>query len=425
MYQYESKDYAGEFFTTQENLATARTNRAIAQAQERRTQSEFERTTSVRAIADQTLQNLAKIGSGQYNTTEAATTELAMDALGTKNPTDSLVKSGVMIDEKPRSIDMEPIDLTVGTMADAVGNALMRAGYGAEGMAYAKEGIDYVNKVAEAEQKQAKARIEQAKSFVETADFVYEGLADVRSQEDQDRFFASLPESIVKTLGVENVKNMASIPFTPEVIEHYREKALSTKDTYDLSLRAEAQQLTADRDAALAFDRAARTKIAQQRLQEERARREATAKGGGKAGALIATPAAISQAHTKIVADVFKGRMPAKGSPDDVIIRSAAASIASEATQMAKDNPGLTYDQALERAVTLHRGDFIQPIKEEDSLLDGLLGRTPKKVKNGPLQYKPRGSSKDRPIVIQDRSKVKLVPGKWYSAGGRVMQYNP
>ena len=262
MYQYESKDYAAEFFTTQENLATARSNRAIAQAQERRTQSEHERTTSVRAIADQTLQNLAKIGSGQYNTTEAATTELAMDALGTKNPTDSLVKSGVMIDEKPRSIDMEPIDLTVGTMADAVGNALMRAGYGSEGMAYAKEGIDYVNKVAEAEQKQAKARIEQAKSFVETADFVYEGLADVRSQEDQDRFFASLPESIVKNLGVENVKRMASIPFTPEVIEHYREKALSTKDTYDLSLRAEAQQLTADRDAALAFDRAARTKIA-------------------------------------------------------------------------------------------------------------------------------------------------------------------
>lgn len=443
MYQLGATNYAADFFREQEDLKTSKTNRTIAQAQEMRANSLFTRQQEVQAITDKTLQNLSDIGRGRSNSTQRAVEELAQDALadgptrGIKGFNDNPVQQSgigevpdIAIQEKPQTIKLEPLDISLGKMADTIGDALMRAGYGAEGMAYAKEGIDYTAAVAEAEEKRASAQIKKSKDYIEVIDYMYEGLGDVKSQEDQDRFFQSLPEPIIAVLGPQNVEQMRQLPYSPEVVEHYRERALSTKDMYDLNMKAEDAQLKVDREAALAFDKAARTKIADQRRRDQLFIAQNKDKASGKNSVTTATGPEIGVAKTQIVATVFKGQLPKKGSPDDVIISSAAASIASEAKQMAKDNPGLTYDEALTRVVTLHRGDFIKPTVEVSMQYEiggfKIPGTKSTEKRQGPLEFKPMGSSKERPIVLNGREQAgKLVPGKWYTHNGRTMQYNP
>lgn len=446
MYQLGATNYAADFFREQEDLKNSRTNRAIAEAQELRAQSLFSRQQEVQTITDNTLKRLSDIGSGSYNTSNQAVEALAQDALDggptkalpgfNNNPVkqsqlgDGDIFSQVVIDEKPRSIKLEPLDMSLGKMADAVGDALMRAGYGAEGMAYTKEGMEYISQMAEAEEKRAAEAIKQSKDFIEIANFVNEGLADVRSQEQQDAFLNSLPSSMIQALGPENVEQMRKIPYSPEVIQHYRDRALSIKETHELNMKAEDQQMRADRDAAVAFDRAARTRIAEQRRRDQIFIAENKGKASGKNAVITASGPEISQAQTRIVNDVFKGALPKKDSPDYIMLADAAQTIAAEAKQMAVDNPGLTYDQALTRSVTLHRGDFINPEVPVDRYKTFLGVEVPgtrtRGTKPGPTQFKPLGSSKQRPIVLRDRESAgKMVPGKWYTYNGRTMQYNP
>lgn len=443
MYQLGATNYAADFFREQEDLKTSKTNRTIAQAQEMRANSLFTRQQEVQAITDKTLQNLSDIGRGRSNSTQRAVEELAQDALadgptrGIKGFNDNHVKQSgigevpdIAIQEKPQTIKLEPLDISLGKMADTIGDALMRAGYGAEGMAYAKEGIEYAAAVVEAEEKRASEQIKKSKDYMEVIDYVYEGLGDVKSQEDQDRFFQSLPEPIIAVLGPQNVEQMRQLPYSPEVVEHYRERALSTKDMYELNMKAEDAQLKADREAALAFDRAARTRIAEQRRRDQRFAAENKGKASGNNAVTVAQPNEIAQARTQVIATVFKGKMPKKGSPDEVIISSAAGSIASEAKQMAKDNPGLTYDEALTRVVTLHRGDFIKPTVEVPMQYEiggfKIPGTKNTEKRQGPLEFKPAGSSKDKPIVFSskaDAEKARMVEGRWYKINGQLVQY--
>ncbi len=421
MYELGQKDYAADFFKTQEDLKNSQTNRAIAEAAELRTQSKFSREQQVQQIADNTLQNLLTLNRGGGNSTKRGVEALANDALNVGKPGDK--QAPPQINESTPKV--EPADYTLGQMANNIGNALMRAGYASEGMGFAKEGIEYYANIAKAENDRANDQINRAEKFIKIADFMYENLADVTDQQQQDQFFDSLPDDVVNTLGPENVQKMRNMPFDENVIQHYRDKALSTKDTYMLNLQAERNQLTADRDAAMALDRKARAQIAEQQRRDRAAAAAAKTKGAGANAMVVAQPNEVKQATTKIVADVYKGAMPRAGSPDRVMLESAAGSIATEAKQMAKDNPGLTYDQALSRVVALRRGDFIPTEKQMRYTFLG-MPVSPTFKEPGPIKYQPRGESKERPIVLKSQAEAgKLVPGRWYSFNGKTMQYNP
>lgn len=418
MYQLGVQNAAADFFKEQEDLKTSRTNRAIAEAAELRTQSKHSRAEEVQSITDKTLKNFDRLSRG----------EIGDPARAVEGAAEDLVAKS----EKPfgAAAKVEPLDITLGKMADTVGNTLMQAGFGTEGMAYVKEGLEYADRIAAAEKARAEDAIKASDRYIKVADYVYEGLADVRSQEDQDRFLSQLPQEMIEAIGAENIEQMRQIPYSPDIIEHYRDRTLSTKETYTLNRLAEEQQMRADRDAALAFDRQARTRIAEQARADRAKADAAKASASGKSATITALPNEISQATTQIIATVFKGQKPKKGSPDEVIISAAANNIATEAKQMAKDNPGLTYDQALTRVVTSHRGDFITP-KVTVPTEKYLFGKIPTGIKGtrekkGSLEFAPKGSSKNRPIILTDRDAgKKLVPGKWYSNGSKTMQYNP
>lgn len=436
MYQLGAMNKAAEFFKDQEDLASSKTQRAVMEAQSMRAESLFKRQQDVQSITDNTLRNLTGISqTGGRDTTGRAIEDLAMDSLQDSMKPGGIGNINSKVGKTPpiaiQEVQTEPVDLNIGQMADRIGNTLMKAGYGAEGMAYVKEGVEYAQKVMEAEEARADAQIKKSERFVKVADYVYEGLADVRSQEDQDNFFGSLPREMIEALGVENVQQMMQVPYDPEVIEYYRDKTLSTKETYDLNLKAERVQLQADRDAAMAFDRAARNKIAEQARKDRAFAAANRAKNSGKNSVTVAQPNEISQARKQVIASVFKGVVPKAGSPDAVIIDAASASIATEAKQMAKENPGLTYDEALTRAVTLHRGDFIKPLEtvKTQSYLFGSIpvpGTKGTRQKPGQMKFEPLGATKARPITVKSRENVKLVPGRWYKGpSGEVKQYNP
>lgn len=328
---------------------------------------------------------------------------------------------------KGQGVDISAPDATAedfGTFFDILGTRYAEAGAPKRAKEFIEAGIDYRKKAAEvdaADDEAAKVRLD---NMFNAADWVARNIGE--NESEYQLFLSNLddPDNPVgDILGRDNVEVLKQTPWSPDLSNFFRSKALSVKDQAQLEMTARGQARMERSLENTEQYRNAMLRLGNARLEEQRRATTLRQKESGPDVGKASTNAEIGTAKSVIfnTVKVLEGQTPdsVKGSPLETAVNAMAEDVAARAKMIVAENKGLTYAEAVNQAVgeAEAAGEFgiIEPAVET-----GWFDFA--KDKPAKVGYKRRGRTPDNPIPLpQDRKK--WVRGRYYEFNGKVGKY--
>lgn len=293
------------------------------------------------------------------------------------------------------------------------GSQLAAAGAPKRGGELMEASLDLVKKkadISKAADDQDKVRLE---NMVKASDYMYEMLSDSGNESEYQFNLANIPEDVQQILGPDNVATLKNTPWSPELVDYFKTKALSVKDQATLDMTAQGLRRRDEEVANTALFRKATLDIARQRAAAADRAQAAKEKAGGNNLSKAAT------GDERKTAEAAIGSIIEDGVPlDDPSLFHLVEDVVGEAKQLVNDSPGLTFSEAVNRAALAAktRGDF----EITNTYKDFGVFRT--KGEPTEQKYKPKGKLKDSPAPLPE-DKTKWVKGRYYIKNGKVGQY--
>jgi hypothetical protein len=221
---------------------------------------------------------------------------------------------------------------------------LMQLGAPKMAMEYYKNGAT----IGKDEQAAATSKIKNQQTAAETllkqSDILGRTLGSATTQEEWNQGQQQLAQSGAFT--PEQLATFQKIPYHPAAVQHLADQSMSVKDKAQMTLLSGNQQLTQQRDSVDAQYKATSLALGRARLEETKRRNTIDEKTGKAATA--PTGPQIKSVKSAIVNQIFDGKEP----PDDTALEAGAQDIASRAQTLVQGNKGLTWQTAVNRAVT-------------------------------------------------------------------------
>lgn len=240
-------------------------------------------------------------------------------------------------------------------------------------MEYYKNGAT----IGKDEQAAATSKIKDQQTAAETllkqSDILGRTLGSATTQEEWNQGQQQLAQSGAFT--PEQLATFQKIPYHPAAVQHLADQSMSVKDKAQMTLLSGNQQLTQQRDSVDAQYKATSLALERARLEETKRRNTIDEKTGKAATA--PTGPQIKSVKSAIINQIFDGKEP----PDDTALEAGAQDIASRAQTLVQGNKGLTWQTAVNRAVTesnnsgdwdIHKGGWFS---DESAKFNG-MGKT-------------------------------------------------
>lgn len=372
---------------------------------------------SMQARESAAIEDMVKLGTYQQKEKELALDQWASQELSNIAVGDGSTTSGVVND-----------DTDFADLFDRIGSRYIAGGAPKRGVEMIEAGMKLRSDRADLEKTGYDTDKVRLENISKTADWVANNIGD---NESEFKLFLSQLDNpnnafIRNNIGEENIEVLKNTPWSPDLANFFKSKAISIKDQANLGL-AERRALNAEKATANSARIAeANLQIAEARAREQKRTNDLREREMGSNVGKPSTNAEIATAKSVILntvkalegADIESAEL--KPSIDHM-----AETVAGRAKVIVSENKGITYAEAVEQAVMESEaaGDFAS-IEVATSRLFGLL---PDK-KETKADYKRNRYNRDKPATLPkgDPKTVasKLVRGQFYQTPMGVLRWN-
>lgn len=315
---------------------------------------------------------------------------------------------------------LEQEDQDWGETFTSIGARLAKAGFGKRGQELIEAGIDYQKKAADIEKTGADTDAKRLEVMNTTADWVARNLGENESEFNVFRSMLKDPRNahIRENLGEENVAILEGMEWSPELVNFFRDKAISIKDQATLALTERGHQRLEQSARDTQTYRQALLSINRGNLEERRLDRIRKEKSGGPNMGTAASASEVATTKSVVLNSVSKLKGLTIEGEVEVAFNHMIESIAGQAKAIVAQNKGVTYVEAAEQAAMEAEaaGDF-DIIKASSPKWFGLATETTRTPK-----YERRGTSREKPLPLPE-DKSKWVRGRFYERNGKIGQY--
>lgn len=303
---------------------------------------------------------------------------------------------------------------------ERLGRRMISAGAPAKGMEYLKAGIDIRKKEDEmltARETREKTRLD---NIISTSDIVSKTIGVARNESEWRYGLAQLKKmpDVVKILGEEQVAALEGMGYDQDVVAFLNSQAMTAKERASLDLQVQGEARQQRSAIELAQYREDILDINEANFQERQRENDLKRKEGGTKADTGPTEAQVKSAKAAVANVVFNGKLPPKESEEYIAFEAGAQSIAARAQGMVKDNKGITWNEAVQRATMESQaaGDW--------SIIKGVKGRfwwsDDAPDKKG---FKDKGSNPLDAIPIP-KSQKQLKTGSYYITARGIAKWN-
>lgn len=195
-----------------------------------------------------------------------------------------------------------------------------------------------------------KAEVQERKALLELqlkqTDLVARHVVGVTSPETWEQAISEMEGS--GAFSPEEIQQFRSLPYSPEAMSFLREQSISAADSARLEIaRGNAESLDYERQAARNH-RARMAELAEARLREQIRHNQVMEKAGGTRPANAPTVNETDLAYSVIAQEIYGGAVP---EADKASADAGAIRLASRANELARDNPSIGWEEALQRAL--------------------------------------------------------------------------
>lgn len=315
---------------------------------------------------------------------------------------------------------LEQEDQDWGETFTSIGARLAKAGFGKRGQELIEAGIDYQKKAADIEKTGADTDAKRLEVMNTTADWVARNLGENESEFNVFRSMLKDPRNahIRENLGEDNVAILENMDWSPELVNFFRDKAISIKDQATLALTERGHQRLEQSARDTQTYRQALLSINRGNLEERRLDRIRKEKSGGPNIGTAASAAEVATAKSVVLNSVSKLKGLTIEGEVEVAFNHMLESIAGQAKAIVAQNKGVTYAEAVEQAAMEAEaaGDF-EIIEASSPKWFGLVTETTRTPK-----YERKGTSREKPLPLPE-DKSKWVRGRFYERNGKIGQY--
>lgn len=317
-------------------------------------------------------------------------------------------------------------DVSEATPLNVLAETFMLGGAPEEGAAFAKAAMGIRKQESEIERAEYLNQKTILENTLSTADIVSRTVGIARNQYEWEEGIEALERANVLEPG--HIGQLRGLEYDPDVVAYVNEAATSAAQRAQLDMTSKTQDRM-ERDLTFRQGNARRLQsIAEQRLEIARQAELRQAKVGKSSS----TPneQEVKAARAAVISQVFRGAAPGKvkagqlPSMEESALESGTQAIAERAKQLTLENPSLTYNTALNRAISESElnGDWeiLQGTAEEPGGLFGWGGKeaTPRSVER--FTGGGRTSEEALPLpTIEEAGKPIIDPkslkkGRWY-----------
>lgn len=328
---------------------------------------------------------------------------------------------------KPSDSDMlgDPDFDSQATPLERIGRRMIDMGAVNRGAEYLKAGIDIRKKEDEmltAKETREKTRLD---NIISTASIVSKTIGVARNESEWRYGLAQLKKmpDVVKILGEDQFAALEGMEFDPDVVKYFNDQAMTAKERADLDLRAMGEQRQQRAAIELAEYRSSLLDINNANLDERRRENDLKRKEGGAKADTGPTEAQVKSAKAAVANVIFQGKVPPKESQEYVAFEAGAQSIAARAQAMVRENKGLTWNEAVQRATTESQaaGDWSTLKVLMDHKFLGVRYRQTTEERG--RQFKDRGSN-PLDAIPMPASKNQLKTGAYYITSRGIAKWN-
>ena len=293
------------------------------------------------------------------------------------------------------------------------GAEIAAAGAPERGSKLMEAGLDLRKKQGEIDKQafdQDKVKLD---NIITAANYVANGVADVRNDSELQFFWDTLDPAIAENIGPEKLEVLKSVPYSPDWIAAMKDQSMTAKEQATLDM-AQQGQTRADRsEENTRIFREATLNIAKQRADAADRRQAAVDKAGG-----VNISAPISPSERLTVESTLKNQLGGTFNSDALF--AATDDIAGEARRIVADTQGITFPEAVQRAVmrAVNAGELGHLAEEEIEGKDVITRR-----------YKPRGRTPDNALSMPigdtiEQVQPKLIKGRYYNTPAGTLKWN-
>jgi hypothetical protein len=328
---------------------------------------------------------------------------------------------------KPSDSDMlgDPDFDSQATPLERIGRRMIDMGAVNRGAEYLKAGIDIRKKEDEmltAKETREKTRLD---NIISTASIVSKTIGVARNESEWRYGLAQLKKmpDVVKILGEDQFAALEGMEYDADVVKYFNDQAMTAKERADLDLRAMGEQRQQRAAIELAEYRSSLLDINNANLDERRRENDLKRKEGGAKADTGPTEAQVKSAKAAVANVVFQGKVPPKESQEYVAFEAGAQSIAARAQAMVRENKGLTWNEAVQRATTESQaaGDWSTLKVLMDHKFLGVRYRQTTEERG--RQFKDRGSN-PLDAIPMPASKNQLKTGAYYITSRGIAKWN-
>lgn len=328
---------------------------------------------------------------------------------------------------KPSDSDMlgDPDFDSQATPLERIGRRMIDMGAVNRGAEYLKAGIDIRKKEDEmltAKETREKTRLD---NIISTASIVSKTIGVARNESEWRYGLAQLKKmpDVVKILGEDQFAALEGMEFDPDVVKYFNDQAMTAKERADLDLRAMGEARQQRSAVELAEYRSSLLDINNANLEERRRENDLKHKEGGAKADTGPTEAQVKSAKAAVANVIFQGKVPPKESQEYVAFEAGAQSIAARAQAMVRENKGLTWNEAVQRATTESQaaGDWSTLKVLMDHKFLGVRYRRTTEERG--RQFKDRGSN-PLDAIPMPASKNQLKTGAYYITSRGIAKWN-
>lgn len=324
-------------------------------------------------------------------------------------------------------------DADFGDLMTRLGERYMAAGAPKRGKEMLEAGIDYTDKVSQVSKRQYEEQKVRLENMSKAGGWVAQNIG--ANENEYALFLRQLEDPnnpIANIIGPDNVEVLRNTPWSPDLVNFYRSKALSIKEQADLAL-SERRAVNAETATENARRNAeALRQIAALNAAERKRTNDLREKADGEKASTAPTPNQLNAVKDKLRTSVraLEGiSWSDRGYPTNTDVANSfdamAQDIASEAQRIVNQDRGITFAEAVDQAImeAEANGDF--------SVIEAVVrpGWIPDSAqKPGSYSRKPRAGSEASPLTLPtgDETSVarQLKKGKYYNTPMGNLRWN-
>ena len=325
--------------------------------------------------------------------------------------------------ERPAGSGVELDPSSAASPHEHLGRFYLQAGAVERGTALLNDAHKIRKEEADMENDKWLAQERRLNNIQKGAEIVSQNLGIARNESEWRLGLRRVREAVDQGLFVmepELLQQLEDMPYDPEAAAYFNQAAIDAKGRAELELRQESEARQAAVAAAQLAQGATRVQISAARLEETRrhnANMEKFAGRGTNANTEVTATARDAMAARLVagpmaqIADPITGKLVDRNSS---IVQDMAIRLEEDARILLNRVPGLTMDQARERAVqqAIQAGEIVQGTPDTSSI--------PFRDNSTPGSVK-RSSARDQvgPMPVPDDPALLEVDKEYYNAEGR------